>query len=57
VTLDKDTEQYAGGDYPNQGAAGNGLTAYNSSETVDGKDVVVWYSLALTHHPRVEEYP
>ncbi len=57
VTLAKDAEQYAAGDYPNQGRAGNGLSAYDSAENVDGKDVVVWYSLALTHHPRVEDYP
>ena len=58
VTLAKDPEQYAAGDYPNQAAAGGGgLSAYSSSENVDGKDVVVWYTLALTHHPRVEDYP
>ena len=28
-----------------------------NSENVDGADVVVWYTIALTHHPRVEEYP
>jgi len=57
VTLYKGSELYAAGDYPNQGGAGEGLSAYTSSEDVDGKDVVVWYTLALTHHPRVEEYP
>jgi primary-amine oxidase len=57
VTLAKDAEQYAAGDYPNQGRAGSGLSAYDSAENVDGKDVVLWYSLALTHHPRVEDYP
>jgi primary-amine oxidase len=57
VTLAKDSEQYAAGDYPNQGPAGGGLSAYNSSENIDGKDVVVWYTLALSHHPRVEDYP
>jgi primary-amine oxidase len=57
VTVAKDSEQYAAGDYPNQGEPGGGLSAYNSSESIDGKDVVVWYTLALSHHPRVEDYP
>ena len=57
VTRYRDGELYAAGDYPNQGRAGAGLSAYNSAENVDGKDVVVWYTLALTHHPRIEEYP
>src|SRR5215212_6908492 len=58
VTLARDSEQYAAGDYPNQAeAGGGGLSAYSSSENVDGKDVVIWYTLALTHHPRVEDYP
>jgi primary-amine oxidase len=57
VTRYRDGELYAAGDYPNQGHAGAGLAAYANSEDIDGKDVVVWYTLALTHHPRVEEYP
>jgi primary-amine oxidase len=57
VTRYKDGELYAAGDYPNQGQPGNGLSSYNSGESVDGRDVVAWYTLALTHHPRVEEYP
>jgi primary-amine oxidase len=59
VTRYKDgAELFAGGDYPNQGQAGEGLTAYTaSSENVNGKDVVVWYTLGFTHHPAPEEYP
>jgi primary-amine oxidase len=59
VTRYKDgAELYAGGDYPNQGQAGDGLTAYSASpENVNGKDLVVWYTLGFTHHPQVEEYP
>ena len=48
VTQYRGDELYAGGDYPNQGRAGQGLSAYSNSESVDGKDVVVWYTLALT---------
>ena len=59
VTRYKDgAELYAGGDYPNQGQAGDGLTSYTASpENVNGKDLVVWYTLGFTHHPEVEEYP
>jgi primary-amine oxidase len=58
VTKYKDGELYAGGDYPFQGAAGDGLTAYASPvENVNGTDVVVWYTPAFTHVPHVEEYP
>jgi primary-amine oxidase len=58
VTKYKDGELYAGGDYPYEGAAGDGLTAYASpADDVNGKDVVVWYTLGLTHVPHVEDYP
>ena len=58
VTKHKDGESYAAGDYPFQGAAGDGLTAYTSPvENVNGQDIVVWYTPAFTHIPHVEEYP
>jgi primary-amine oxidase len=58
VTKHKDGERYAGGDYPFQGAAGDGLTTYASpAENVNGTDVVVWYTPTITHIPHVEEYP
>src|SRR3954453_22846391 len=57
VTAYKDGELYAAGDYPNQGTAGQGLTAYANSEAVQGGDLVVWATVGVTHHPTVEEYP
>jgi primary-amine oxidase len=58
VTKYQDGERYAAGDYPFQGAAGDGLTAYASpAENLDGQDVVVWYTPAFTHVPHVEDYP
>ena len=49
---------YAAGEYPLQGTAGDGLPAYTSpAENVNGRDIVLWYSVALTHVPAVEEYP
>ena len=57
VTAYKDGELYAAGDYPNQGSAGQGLSAYANSESVQGRDLVVWATVGVTHHPTVEEYP
>jgi primary-amine oxidase len=58
VTRSKDRELYAGGDYPFEPSAGDGLTAYASpAENVNGQDVVVWYTVAVNHMPTVEEYP
>ena len=58
VTRYKDGELYAGGDYPFQGSAGDGLTTYASpAENVNAQDVVVWYTVAHTHMPHVEQYP
>ena len=58
VTSYTDGERYAAGDSPFQGSAGDGLPAYGSpAENVNGQDVVLWYTVALTHVPDVEEYP
>ena len=57
VTAYKDGELYAAGDYPNQGSAGQGLSAYANSESVQGGDLVVWATIGVTHHPMVEEHP
>jgi primary-amine oxidase len=58
VTRYKDGELYAAGDYPNQAPPGEGLTKYVADHaSVDGKDLVVWFTTAFTHHTRVEDYP
>ena len=58
VTRYKDGELYAAGDYPNQAPPGEGLTKYVADHaSVDGKDLVVWFTAAFTHHTRVEDYP
>jgi primary-amine oxidase len=58
VTRFKDGERYAGGNYPFDASPGDGLAAYASpAENVNGQDVVVWYTVAVTHMPNVEEYP
>jgi primary-amine oxidase len=57
VTAYNGDELYAGGDYPNQGPAGEGLTKYANNASVDGQDLVVWYSVGHTHEPAVEQFP
>lgn len=60
VTRFRDDERYAAGDFPNQGAVGQGLEAFVSPpETLDedGTDVVVWHTIGITHVPRPEDYP
>ncbi len=58
VTQYRDGELYAAGNYPNQGKPGEGLPKYIAGhESVDGHDLVVWYTTGFTHVPTVEEYP
>jgi primary-amine oxidase len=60
VTRYKDGELYAAGDFPNQGAQGEGLPAFADGEALNpgaGTDVVVWVTPAITHVPRPEDYP
>jgi primary-amine oxidase len=61
VTRFHDDERYAAGDFPNQGPAGAGLSAFTSPaqplDTEAGTDVVVWPTIGKTHVPRPEDYP
>jgi Cu2+-containing amine oxidase len=58
VTRFREGERYAAGDYPSQGGAPGGLPAWSSDdESIDDADVVVWYTLGITHVPRPEDYP
>ena len=51
-------EQYAAGAYPNQSAGGDGLPRWTAdNEPLENQDVVVWYTLGVTHIPRPEEWP
>ena len=51
-------EMSAAGTYPNQSPGGDGLPRWvaNNESLVD-QDVVVWYTLGVTHIPRPEEWP
>jgi primary-amine oxidase len=58
VTRHRPGELYAGGDYPNQSEGGDGLPRYASkNEPIENTDVVLWYTLNVTHVPRPEEWP
>ena len=51
-------EMYAAGAYPNQSLGGGGLAKWASNdESLSGEDVVVWYTMGVTHIPRPEEWP
>lgn len=58
VTKYRPRELYAGGDYPNQSEGGDGLPLYASkNEAIENTDLVLWYTLNVTHIPRPEEWP
>lgn len=58
VTRYRPGELYAGGDYPNQSEGGDGLPRYAAGdEPIQNADVVLWYTMNVTHIPRSEEWP
>jgi primary-amine oxidase len=58
VTPYRAEEQYAAGDYVNGGRHGEGLPKWTSANRgIEDTDVVVWYTLGVTHVPRPEEWP
>ena len=58
VTKYKYGEMYAGGDYPNQTQLGAGLPKYIAdNESLNSEDIVVWYTMGITHIPRPEDWP
>jgi primary-amine oxidase len=58
VTPEHDDERFAAGDYPNQSAGGDGLPRWTAADrAIDGTDVVLWYTLGITHNPRPEDWP
>jgi len=58
VTRYHDGEMYAAGVYPNQSLGGAGLQKWAAdNEPIANQDVVVWYTMGVTHIPRPEEWP
>src|ERR1039457_4825148 len=58
VTPYNAAERYAAGDYPNQSKGGDGLTKWTAADrSVDNQDIVLWYTMGITHNPRPEDWP
>jgi primary-amine oxidase len=58
VTKYKPDEFYAAGNYPNQSQPKQGLPQYISdNESLTNEDIVVWYTMGMTHVPRPEDWP
>ncbi len=59
VTPYRDGQLYAAGAYPNQARPDytDALARYAGEGAIYDKDIVVWYSVGMTHFPRVEDYP
>jgi primary-amine oxidase len=57
VTAYKANEIYSAGDYPNQGAGGEGLPRFVNRENIADRDLVVWYTMGFHHVTRPEDWP
>jgi primary-amine oxidase len=58
VTRHDPDERYAAGDYPNQSAPGQGIPAFQQADrSLENEDVVLWYTVGLSHFPRPEDWP
>jgi primary-amine oxidase len=58
VTPYSAAEMYAGGDFPNQSRGGAGLTKWTAANRpLENQDVVLWYTMGITHNPRPEDWP
>ena len=52
------TQLYAAGFYANQNHGDDGLPVWiRANRSLQNKDVVIWYTLGVTHIPRPEEWP
>jgi primary-amine oxidase len=51
-------ELYAAGAYPNENPEVDGLPKWVSAKRpIDGKDLVLWYTIGFRHVPRAEDWP
>jgi primary-amine oxidase len=58
VTPYDPAERYAAGEYVSQSQGGDGLVRWvKANRAIDGKDIVLWYTLGMTHVPRPEDWP
>lgn len=58
VTPYQESERYAAGDYPNQSRGGDGLVKWTAANrSLENTDLVLWYTMGITHNPRPEDWP
>lgn len=58
VTAYDPSEMHAAGDYPYQSKGGDGLAKWSAADRpIDNRDVVLWYTMGITHNPRPEDWP
>jgi primary-amine oxidase len=58
VTKYRPGEMYAAGRYPNQHPGGDGLPRWaGGNASIVNEDIVLWYTMGVTHVPRVEDWP
>jgi primary-amine oxidase len=58
VTPYDPAERYAAGEYVSQSHGGDGLVRWvKANRAIDGKDIVLWYTLGVTHVSRPEDWP
>ena len=58
VTRYDPSERYAAGDYVNQGGGAEGLPKWvRKDRSLENQDIVLWYTMGITHAPRPEDWP
>ena len=58
VTPYSASEMHAAGEYPYQSKGGDGLPKWTAADRpIDNRDVVLWYTMGITHNPRPEDWP
>jgi primary-amine oxidase len=58
VTAFSPDEKFAAGSYPNQSPDAEGLPKWvEAKRPIDGRDLVLWYTVGFRHVPRAEDWP
>jgi primary-amine oxidase len=58
VTPYDPSQMHAAGFYVNQSKGGDGLPSWTQAKrSIENRDIVVWYTMGITHIPRLEDWP